>query len=359
MSDDDHDDGHLFALTYMLIFTFSPTLQNMFDMMRLFALKASHSFGVNIATTLGVSLDAHEEREFEDGEHKSRPLVSVRDSDVYVIQSLYADNQQSVNDKLCRLLFFIGALKDSGASRVTAIVPYLCYARKDRKTKPRDPVTTKYVASMFESVGTDRLVTIDVHNLQAYQNAFRCQTEHLEAKKLFASYFHENVKEHEWVVMSPDVGGIKRAEQFKDILAKRTNRKIGVAFMEKQRSMDIVSGETVVGDIEGKNVIIIDDLISSGTTLARAAEACKRLGSGPVYAAATHGAFTSKASEVLQHKSICKVIVTNTIPPLKLSDELLKDKVILIDTAPLFAETIKRLHMSGSLVRLTEEYSLI
>ena len=147
----------------------------------LFALEASRPFAEKVSRGLKLDLSPHEEREFEDGEHKARPLVNVRNRHVYVIHSLYGEPGATANDKLCRLLFFIGALKDAAAASVTAITPYLCYARKDRKTKPRDPVTTRYVAALFEAVGTDRIVAIDVHNLMAYQNAFRCRTEHLEA----------------------------------------------------------------------------------------------------------------------------------------------------------------------------------
>ena len=121
----------------------------------LFALHASHDFGQRVSDALGIPLAPHEEREFEDGEQKARPLISVRGADVYVLHSLYGDSVQSGNDKLLRLLFFIGALKDAAAARITAVVPYLAYARKDRKSKPRDPVTTRYVASLFEAVGTD------------------------------------------------------------------------------------------------------------------------------------------------------------------------------------------------------------
>ena len=154
--------------------------------MELFALNATHEFGLKVAAELKVGLAAHEEREFEDGEHKARPLVSVRGRDVYVVQSLHSGPVASVNDKLCRLLFFIGALKENGAERVTAVIPYLAYARKDRQTKPRDPVTTRYLALLFEAAGADRVMTLEVHNIVAYQNAFRCQTIHLDPRRLFA-----------------------------------------------------------------------------------------------------------------------------------------------------------------------------
>ena len=153
--------------------------------MKLFALNSSRDFGKSVAGELGLSLSLHEEREFEDGEHKIRSLENVRNEEVFVIHSLYSDTTESVNDKLCRLLFFIGSLKDASAKKVIVVVPYLCYARKDRKTKPRDPVTTRYVARLFEASGADSIITMDVHNVQAFQNAFRVPTENLEARKFF------------------------------------------------------------------------------------------------------------------------------------------------------------------------------
>ena len=159
---------------------------------------------------MGEPLAAHEEREFEDGEHKARPLSVVCGADV-LLQSLHGGPEQSANDKLCRLLFFIGALKDAGARRVTALVPYLCYARKDRRTKPNDPVTTRYVASLFEAVGTGAVVTLDVHNPAAFENAFRCPTVALTAAPLFVDYV-KTLADESMCVVSPDPGGTKRAD---------------------------------------------------------------------------------------------------------------------------------------------------
>lgn len=320
----------------------------------IFALNASRAFGEQVCAQLGLPLSAHEEREFEDGEHKARPLVNVRGRDVFVIQSLYGDAQQSVNDKLCRLLFFLGALRDASAARVTALAPYLCYARKDKKSKARDPVTTRYVASLFEAVGADRLVTLDVHNLAAFQNAFRMRTEHLEARKLFVDYFAPLAGQEEVVVVSPDVGGVKRAEEFRQALGKALGRELQSAFMEKYRSAGVVSGEAVVGDVTGKLAIIIDDLISSGTTLARAAEACQARGAKQVYAAASHGVFSSKANQALAHPALEKVVITSTIPPFRLAPELVQNKLVVLDAAKLFAEAISRMHTGGSIVELLE-----
>lgn len=320
----------------------------------LFALEASRLYGEKIAARLGLALAAHEERGFEDGEHKARPLVNVRGRDVYVVQSLYGDGESSVNDKLCRLLFFIGAVKDAAAARVTAIAPYLCYARKDRKTQTRDPVTTRYVAALFEAVGTDRVVTLDVHNLAAYQNAFRCRTEHLEAKKLFVDHFARSLRAETLLVLSPDVGGMKRAEAFRDALARRLDAPIATGFMEKQRARGVVSGETLYAEVAGRTVIIIDDLISSGTTIARAAAACRAKGAARLFVAASHGVFATKATETLAGAGIEQIVVTDSVPPFRLGAELRRDRLVILDAAALFAAAIERLHGGGSLVELLE-----
>ncbi|ELR71614.1 Ribose-phosphate pyrophosphokinase [Fulvivirga imtechensis AK7] len=322
--------------------------------MRLFSLDSGH-LGEKITDSLSIIPDVLEERNFEDGEHKLRPLVSVRDEDVYVVHSLYGDATQTVNDKLCKLLFFIATVKDCGAKNVTAVVPYLCYTRKDRRTKARDPVTMRYVAMLFEAVGVDRVVTVDVHNLQAYQNAFRCKTEHIEARHLFADYFKSIFTPNDRiVVMSPDFGGLKRAEQFRERLSGVMQADIDFAFMEKKRSKGVVSGESVVGDVKGKSVIIMDDLISTGTTMVRAAVACDRLGAQAVYAVATHGAFVGKADEIFQEKAVKKIIVTNSMCHDRLSETLNRQKLVILDIGPMLAEVVRRLNSGGSLVSLMD-----
>ncbi|WP_461477596.1 ribose-phosphate diphosphokinase [Mesorhizobium jarvisii] len=158
---------------------------------------------------LSIELDPHEERDFEDGEHKARPLVSVRGRDVYVLHSLAGNGGASANDRLCKLLFFLATCKENGAARATAVVPYLAYARKDRQTKARDPVTTRYVAQLFEAMGTDRIVTLDVHNFAAFQNAFRCESVHLDTRKLFAPLIGKLAGDLPVTIFSPDGGGVK------------------------------------------------------------------------------------------------------------------------------------------------------
>lgn len=198
----------------------------------LFALDASRELGEKIAASLGVSLARHEEREYENGEHKSRPLENVRGRDVYVIHSLYGEPTQTVNDKLVRLLFFIGALKDASAQRVTAVLPYLCYSRKDRRTEPRDPLSLRYLAAALECVGTDHVVTIDVHNVAAYENAFRIPADHLQAKNLFAEHFAGIVGDAPVAIVSPDIGGMKRVDAFCRAFERRVGREVRRAYLE-------------------------------------------------------------------------------------------------------------------------------
>lgn len=322
------------------------------DGIRIFALTATHGLGARVAARLNLPLARHEERPFEDGEHKARSLENVRGRDAFVIESLYGEPGASANDKLCRLLFFIGALKDASAARVTAVVPYLCYARKDRRSKARDPVTTRYVARLFEAVETDRVVTLDVHNLAAFENAFRCRIDHLEAQGLFVDYFAPKVDSEEVVVVSPDVGGVKRAEQFRQLLSRRLGREPGSAFLEKYRSSGVVSGEAVVGNVEGRVAIIIDDLISTGGTILRAARACRAKGATRVFAAASHGMFVGDAARLLTEPALDGLAVTDSIPPFRIDPALASQKLVVLETAPLLAEAIRRIHEGGSIVEL-------
>lgn len=321
----------------------------------LFALSASREWGEAVAAHLGLPLAPLEERGFEDGEHKARPLASVRGRDVFVLQSLHGDAAQGVDEKFCRLLFFIGALKDASAASVTAVVPYLAYARKDRKTQPRDPVTTRYVAALLEAVGTDRVLTLDVHNLAAYQNAFRCRTEHLEAAGLFAAHFAPRLQDREVVVVSPDAGGIKRSEQFRLRLAKVLGRPVAAAFAEKHRAEGVVSGDLMVGDIAGRCAIIVDDLISTGTTIIRAVKACRALGATSVHAVASHGLFMGEAATVLGGPALDSLAVTDTVPPWRVPAGALRDKLTVLPTTRLFADAIARIHDGGSVSALLQE----
>ncbi len=314
--------------------------------LRVFVLNDSHALGSRICGELGVCESGHEEREFDDGEHKARPLVDVRDCDVYVVQSLYGDPFHSVNDKLCRLLFFIGALKDAAAMRVTAVVPYLAYARKDKRTQTGDPVTTRYVASLFEAVGTDAVLSVDVHNVAAFQNAFRCRTVHLDMHALFVRALGADAASASLTVVAPDAGATHRAHAFRQALSQATGTTIGAAFAEKYRSEGVLSGEMLVGDVKGKDVIIIDDLIGSGATLNRTAESCRRLGAARVTAVATHGMFTGNASAVLGGGAIDRLLVSDTVSPFRLEHGRVRDNAVIVGAAPLFADAIRASHGS-------------
>jgi len=319
-----------------------------------FALGATRPFGEDVAGRLGVPLAEHEEREFEDGQHKARPLVSVRGRDVFVLHSLHGDDEQSVNDKLCRLLFFLGAVRDASAATVTAVVPFLCYSRKDRKTKPRDPVITRYVAALFEAMEVDRVVTLDVHSVTAYQNAFRCRTEHLEARPLFVEYLASELGDGAVAVVSPDLGGAKRAERFREFLEERLGRPVAAAFAEKYRSEDVVSGEILGGEVAGRTAILVDDMISSGGTIVRAARACREAGARAVWAAVTHAVFTPDANEALADEALDRVITLDVIPLDRIRSEVVHTKLVRLEAAGLFAEAIRAMHEHGSVVALTE-----
>lgn len=310
----------------------------------LFSLETDAGFMASVARRLDVAPGRHEEREFEDGEHKIRPLESVRDRDVYIVQSLYGDDRLGVNDRLCRVLFLIGALRDAGAGRVTMVAPYLCYARKDRRTKDRDPVTTRYVAALLEAMGMDRIVTLDVHNPTAYQNAFRRPSEHLSAMPLFLEHLRQRYADRALTIASPDVGGIKRAETFRRLVARATGNDPTTAFLDKHRSGGVITGGTVVGDVAGRTVILIDDLISSGTTLARAAVALREHGAEMVAAMATHAVFAIAANEVLTAPALEEILVTDTLPPFRLTAPEVTGKLTVLNTAPLMAAAVARLH---------------
>jgi ribose-phosphate pyrophosphokinase len=322
--------------------------------LRLFALSESRDVGSAIADALGVDLAEHVEYNFDDGEHKMRPSVNVRGKDVFVVQSLYDEADASVNDKLCRLLFFCGALRDASADRVTVVAPYLCYQRKDRKTQPRDPITTRYVAGLLESVGVDRVLTIDVHNLAAFQNSFRCRTDHLEARPRFVDELLERSPSHDFVVVSPDEGGMKRANRFADGLRARLGRNVPTAFIEKLRTGNDISGGTLVGEVGGRVAVIVDDLIGTGGTICQATQACATGGAEAVVAVATHGVFVGEAASNLAMPELRSIMITNTIPPFRLAGSVVTDKLTVCDVSTRFAEAIRAIHGGGSVTSLNE-----
>jgi len=312
--------------------------------------------GTRVADDCGIATAPHELRRFEDGEHKIRPLVTVRGHDVYVLCSLYGDSTESVNDRLCRMLFFVGALRDAGADRITIVAPYLCYSRKDRRTNPRDPVTTRYVARLIEAAGADRIVTIEVHNRAAYENAFRIPTEHLDANSLFVDRCGALGDRH-LTVVSPDPGGFHRAEALRDALEARRGPTVELAMLGKHRKGGVVRTEAFVGNVERRTAVIVDDLIVTGTTLLRAAEACRKRGATAVHVMATHGAFTAAASAALVSPLIDSIVITDSISPERIDLGPVRSKLSVISIAPLVARTITALHRDRSMTEMMEDRS--
>jgi ribose-phosphate pyrophosphokinase len=318
----------------------------------LFALNDSRVFGEQVGRWLATPPASHEEREFDGGEHKARPVASVRGKDVFVIQTLHGDATHSANDKLCRLLFFIGALRDAAAARVTAVVPYLAYARKDSKTNPHDPVTTRYVAALFEAVGANVVLALDVHNKSAFQNAFRCVTEHLDAGHLFVQHFQPVVQGSDVVVVSPDAGGVKRANLFRTSLSAALQAPVGSAFCEKYRKGELLSGELLVGDVGGKTAIIFDDMIGSGQTMARAARTCREQGAQRVFGAASHGLFGKGAAATFADSGIDGIVVTDSVAQYR-NEQDFPEHLTVLSCSALFAQAIKRMHSNGSVSELS------
>lgn len=222
-----------------------------------------------------------------------------------------------------------------------------------RTGKPN--LTARYVAALFEAVGVDRGVTLDVHNLAAFHNAFkRTIAENIQATELFARYFAESNSGEAYAVISPDPGGIARAGQFRQALERRTGRDIDLVFVEKSRSSGVVRGGTIVGNVSGKVVIIIDDLIAIGGTFARAAAACRKQGAFRVAAAASHGLFVAGGEPLWKETELDEVAVTNTIPPWRIQDRVRDSRLVILDTTPLFAEVVRRMHRGETLEEARE-----
>lgn len=317
--------------------------------MLIFALDESRAFGNCVATELGLALSRHEERAFPDGEFQARPLDDPCGRDVFVIQSLHAGPEASIGDKLVRLLLFLATLRDAGARRVTAVIPYLAFARQDRQVHPYDPLALRSAALLLEAVGVDTVVTVDVHNIAAFQNAFRCRTVHLEAGREFVRKAMEIGLDDPVVVASPDLGGAKRAQHFGEMLKEARGAPVRLALMEKQRLDGSLAGTEFAGDVNGAHVLIIDDMISTGATLLRAVDACRQHGARRIHAFATHGLFSGDAGNRLMSAGFEKIIITDTVPPFRLSRDAFAKHVEVVSIAPLLAAAIRRLHESWAL----------
>lgn len=303
----------------------------------------SRRLGEAVCHALGLALGRLEERDFEDGEHLARPLDPVRGKDVYVLHTLYGDATARPDEKLCRLAFLVGTVRDADAARVTAVVPYLCYARQERRSRPQDPVGSRHVASILEAVGIDRVLAVHVHDRAAFENAFRVPCEDLSTTELLVSRLAPSLGDDELAVVSPDAGGVAAAEQFREALEQMLRRTVATAMLSKHRGPTGLRG-AFAGDVADRVAIVVDDMVASGATMARAAEACRQHGARSVVGVATHGLFVGDAGRLLAGPALDRVVVTDTVAPWRLAPELLRDKVELVAIAPLLAEAIERMH---------------
>ena len=238
---------------------------------------------------------------------------------------------------------FIATLRDHGAARVSAVVPYLAYARKDRRTKPFDPLGLRYVAQLLEAVGVAQVIALEPHNPVAFQNAFRVPTQALEAHRAFDAVVQGLAGPGPLAVASPDPGGVKRSQLWRESLAGRLSRPVGFALVDKRRSGGIVSGlELVAGDVSGATVLLLDDLIASGDTMRRAAAALRHAGAREVIAFAAHGLFIAPAAEVLGDPAITRIVVTDSVPTFRLpATGPAADKTQVVSAVPLFAGALR------------------
>ncbi|WP_425447817.1 ribose-phosphate diphosphokinase [Dethiothermospora halolimnae] len=305
---------------------------------KVFSGNANKKLAEKICKELGVHLGDCSVTRFSDGEIAVNINETVRGVDVYIIQPTCPD----VNENLMETLILIDAMKRASAGRINAVIPYYGYARQDRKAKARDPITAKLVADLLTRAGADRVVSMDLHAGQI-QGYFDIPVDHLLGVPILADYFKGEVS-RDTVVVSPDLGGVTRARNFASLLD------LPIAIIEKRRPKANVSEVmNVIGDIEGKNVIIVDDIIDTAGTMTKAAKVLKDFGAKSVYAACTHPLLSGPAIERIENSVIEKFVVSDTIP---LPEEKKIDQIEVVSVASLFAEAIKRIHGNQSVSKL-------
>jgi ribose-phosphate pyrophosphokinase len=283
--------------------------------------------------------------EFKNEETRVEISENVRGAEVFVVQSICkAPNGKGVNDAVMELLLMIDALRRASAARITAVIPYYGYAKQDKKSKGREPISAKVVANLLRVTGARRIVTMDLHAAQI-QGFFDIPVDNLLAMPVFCNYLKkEGLCDDKIVVVSPDAGGVHRAELF----AKRLNSSLAIVF-KRRPEPDVSEVTDIVGDVSGKVAVVVDDMISTGGTLAKAASAIKARGATQVYTLATHGIFAGDAVEVLEQSVIEKVLITNTIP---FFNGVNHPKFVQLSIAQYFADTIGRIVANRSVSEL-------
>jgi ribose-phosphate pyrophosphokinase len=299
---------------------------------------ANKELAKDIAFNLGIPVGDAQVSTFSNGEIGVSINESIRGADVFLVQS----TSTPVNDNIMELLIMIDALKRASAGRINAVMPFYGYARQDRKSKSREPISAKLVANLIEAAGADRVITMDLHAPQI-QGFFDIPVDHLYAAPLIVNYFI-NKKLNDIVVVSPDVGGVTRARSL------ATKLDAPLAIIDKRRPKPNVSEVmNIIGDIADKDCIIIDDIVDTAGSIVNAAKVLKDMGAKDIYVACTHPVLSGPAFERIRDSVIKELVVTNTIP-LPVNKPI--DKIKVLSVAPLFAEAIKRIYEGLSLSKL-------
>ncbi|MGG5254542.1 ribose-phosphate diphosphokinase [Neobacillus sp. SM06] len=307
--------------------------------LKVFSLNSNHSLAEEIARVIGVELGKCSVTRFSDGEIQINIEESIRGCDVFVIQSTSAP----VNENIMELLIMIDALKRASAKTINIVMPYYGYARQDRKARAREPITAKLVANLLETAGTTRVITLDLHAPQI-QGFFDIPTDQLMGVPILAEYFKNKKFDGDIVVVSPDHGGVTRARKMAERL------KAPIAIIDKRRPRpNVAEVMNIVGNIEGKVAILIDDIIDTAGTITLAANALVENGAAEVYACCTHPVLSGPALERIQNSKIKELVITNSI---QLPEEKRIDKIVNLSVAPLIGEAIIRVHEEQSVSTL-------
>ncbi len=295
-----------------------------------------------IAGELGATVTSTTAREFANGETFIKPDESVRGSDAFVIQSYTTP----INHWVMETLILVDALKRASAKRITLVTPFYPYARQDKKHRGREPISARLMADLFKTAGANRLMAIDLHTAQI-QGFFDGPVDHLFALPLLAEYVRATYPTDDLIVVSPDTGRVRVAEQWADRLGG-----LPIAFVHKTRDPIVpnqVVANRVVGEVAGRTCLLIDDMIATGTTITKAAELLFEAGAAEVIVAATHGELTPPATDRLKNSRVTEVIVTNTLP---IRPEQSFDKLTVLSIAPMIARAIKEVFEDGSVTSL-------
>ncbi|MEI5909623.1 ribose-phosphate diphosphokinase [Bacillus spongiae] len=308
--------------------------------LKIFSLNSNVALAQQIADVVGVNLGKSSVKRFSDGEIQINIEESIRGCDVFVIQS----TSTPVNENLMELLIMVDALKRAAAKTINIVMPYYGYARQDRKARAREPITAKLVANLLETAGATRVITLDLHAPQI-QGFFDILIDHLMGVPILAEYFEENgFKDEDIVIVSPDHGGVTRARK----LAERL--KAPIAIIDKRRPKpNVAEVMNIVGNIEGKKAVLIDDIIDTAGTITLAANALVENGAKEVYACCTHPVLSGPAIERIQNSKIKQLVVTNSIV---LNEDKMIDKVVQLSVAPLIGEAIIRVFEQQSVSTL-------